>query len=282
MILVTGATGKVGGNVLELLVQAGQPVRALVRDPAKLGKAGEKVEIARGDLTKPETLDAAFAGVDKVFLMITGGQSTEPVKNAVEAAKKAGVKHLVVLSSSSVTSTKETLIGRWHIDAEAVIKSSGVPWTMIQPGAFASNTFQWIGSIKAQGAVFHVMGDGKINPIDPRDIAEVAARCLTTPGHEGKSYVLSGPEALTAADEVAAISAALGKPIKVVQVTEAQAREGMEKAGMPEIFIRAMLEVGELVRGGHGFETSATFEELMGKKPRTFADWVKSNIKAFE
>lgn len=283
MILVTGATGNVGSAVLAQLVEEGHEVRALVRDPAKLGEIAGKVEVVKGDLSKPETLDPAFAGVDKVFLLCNAGDAmAELVGNAVDAAKRGGVKHIVMLSSASAAGDYEMLIGTWHRDAEARVKASGIAWTMVQPGAFATNTLRWAGSIKAQGAVFQPTGDGATSPIDPRDIAEVAVKALTTPGHEGKSYVLTGPEALTTAEQVAKISAAIGKPLRFVDVTEDAAREGMAKAGLPEGFIRAMLEAFAVMKAGHGKEISPTVEQLLGRKARTYEEWVRSNVKAFQ
>ncbi|MDI1481341.1 SDR family oxidoreductase [Polyangium sp. y55x31] len=282
MILVTGATGNVGSAVLEQLVEAGQKVRALVRDPAKLGELGRKVEVVKGDLTRPETLDAAFAGVDKAFVLFTGADLATLASNAAEAAKKADVTHLVMLSSSTVVQAPESHLGRWHIDAEAKIKASGLAFTILQPGAFASNTLNWAGSIKSRGAVFQPTGDGKAAPIDPHDIAAVAVKVLTSPGHEGKSYMLTGPEALSTAEQVAKISAAIGKPVAFVDVTEDAARDGMVKAGLPEVFIRAILEANAMVRAGRGADITNTVEELLGRKARTFDDWLKSHGKAFQ
>ena len=282
MILVTGATGNVGGAVLEQLVQAGHEVRVLVRDPNKLGPVGEEVSVVKGDLAKPETLDAAFAGADKMFLVCTGGDLLTLADNAVDAAKKAGVKHIVLLSSASVIGEHETTIGRWHRELEAKIKASGIAWTMLQPGAFASNALMWAHTLKAQGAVFQPTGDGKTTPIDARDIAEVGVKALTSPGHEGKSYPLSGPEALSAAEQVAKISAALGRPLKFVDIPEAAAREQMERAGMPEVFIRAMSEVWSMIKSGHGTETTSMVEALLGHKARTFDAWVANNVEAFK
>jgi (4-alkanoyl-5-oxo-2,5-dihydrofuran-3-yl)methyl phosphate reductase len=282
MILVTGATGNIGSEVLAQLVQAGHAVRVLARDPAKLEKYAGKIEVVKGDLSKPETLDAAFTGVDKAFLLFNAGDLPTLAGNATDAAKKAGVKHIVMLSSASVVDEKPTQIGRWHIAGEAKVKASGIPWTMIQPGAFASNTFQWADSIKKNGAVFLPMGEGKLTPIDPHDIADVAVKVLTEPGHEGKSYELSGPEALTTDEQLAKISAAIGKPLKYVNVTPEAAREGMAKAGMPEVFINAMLEISERVREGHGWEPNKTVEELLGRKARPYEVWLERNVDAFK
>jgi len=283
MILVTGATGNVGSAVLAQLVQEGQQVRVLARNPAKLGEIASKVEVVQGDLTKPETLDPAFAGAEKVFLLCNAGESMpEVIGGAVDAAKRAGVKHIVFLSSSSVAGDYAPSIGRWHTEAEAKIKASGIAWTMVRPGVFASNTLRWAGSIKAQGAVFEPAGRGAMAPIDPRDIAEVAVKALTTPGHEGQAYLLTGSEMLTPAEQLAIIGAAIGKPLRFVDVPVDAAREGMKKAGMDEALIQALTEVFTTLREGRGKEMTPTVEELLGRKPRTFAAWVQSNVEAFQ
>jgi (4-alkanoyl-5-oxo-2,5-dihydrofuran-3-yl)methyl phosphate reductase len=281
MILVTGATGKVGGAVLEQLLAEGHAVRALARDPGKLEKVSGKLEIAKGDLAKPETLDAAFAGARAVFVMGAGGDMVALVGNAIAAAKKAGVLRVVFLSSSSASSEHETRLGNWHRAAEAIVKESGIAFTILQPGGFASNALQWVRPIKAQGAVFRPTGDGKTAPIDPGDIAAVAVKALTTPGHEGKSYVLSGPEALSMEEQVAKLGAAIGKPLRFVDVTAAAAREGMAREGMPEVFIEAMLEISAEVKAGRAGEVTTTVEEILGRKPQTFDAWAARNAAAF-
>ncbi|WP_437991771.1 SDR family oxidoreductase [Sorangium sp. So ce145] len=282
MILVTGATGNVGGAVLEQLVDAGEPVRALVRDPARLGALGGDIAVVKGDLSKPETLDAAFAGADRAFLVCAGGDLPNLAGNAADAAKRAGVKHIVLLSSSSVARAPDVQIARWHREAEARVKASGVAWTMLRPGGFASNTLRWAASIKAQGAVFQPLGDARTRPIDERDIAAVAVKALTSPGHEGKEYELTGPEALSAAEQVAKIGAAIGRPLRYVDVSEDAAREAMVKAKLPEGFIRALLEAFALIRSGKGEEPSSTVEQLLGRRARTFDEWLERHVKAFQ
>src|SRR5689334_10241200 len=154
MILVTGATGTVGCEVVKQLVLAGEKVRVLARDPAKAAKLGDGIEIAQGDLARPETLGAAFVGVDRALVLATGPQLAELEGNAFDAARKAGVRHIVKLSADAIGFEPEIAIGRWHRESEEKLKASGIAWTMLWPGNFASNALRWAGPIKAQGAVF--------------------------------------------------------------------------------------------------------------------------------
>jgi uncharacterized protein YbjT (DUF2867 family) len=281
MILVTGATGTVGSEVVAQLLAAGQPVRVLTRHPEKAARYASNVEIAQGDLADPESLTAAFAGVDKVFLLATGLDLPKLEANAVEAAKKAGVKHIVKLSAAGAEIEPGITLGRWHRESEKNLEESGIAWTILRPGAFSSNTLNWAGSIKSQGMVFHVTGNGKTTPIDPRDIAAVAVAALTTPGHERKIYALTGPEALSTAEQVAKISTAIGKPIQAIDTPEAAARSGMLAQGMPHPLVEAVLELMALIRAGYGGETTNAVEEVLGRKARTFDAWLQDHVTAF-
>ena len=280
MILVTGATGGVGGEVVRQLLAAGEKVRVLARDPAKAAKLGPAF-VVKGDLLDADAFAPALAGVAKLFLM-AGAQDVPAVAaNAASAAKKAGVRHVVLLSSSTILMDPPVTIGGWHLQAEQALEAAGLACTMLRPGNFASNALRWAPTIKAQGAVFTPGGDGKSAPIDPYDIASVAAKALLTTGHEGKRYVLTGEEVMTVAEQVAIIGAALGRPLRLVEVPEAGARAGMAKSGMNDVMIEAILQ---LMRGGGGggeaLRTS-TVRDVTGVAPRTFAAWVGANLHAF-
>jgi uncharacterized protein YbjT (DUF2867 family) len=202
LILVTGATGIVGSEIVKQLVEARQKVRVLVRDPAKALKFGTGIEVVKGDLSKPETLVAAFAGVDKVFVLSNGLDLPTLEANAFDAAKKAGVKHIVKLSGRHLDADflAGTVLAQWHSESERRLRTLGITWTILRPGVFASNFLMWL--VREQGAVFLPVGDGRDTPTDPRDIAAVAVKVLTTPGHEGKVYELTGPEFLSYAEMV--------------------------------------------------------------------------------
>ena len=281
MILVTGATGDVGGEVVRQIVAAGQKVRAFARDPAKAARLVPGVEVARGDLQQPETFAAALDGVTKLFLMAGAQELPAIAEHAVPAAKRAGVQHVVLLSSSTTLMEPRVTIGKWHLAAEELIEASGLAWTMVRPGNFASNALRWAPMIKAQGAVFAPAGGGKTAPIDPYDIASVAAKALTTPGHEGHKYALTGDEVLSAADQVAIIGAALGKTLRFVEVPAEGARMGMLKSGMDEAMADALLELMTSGRSGGEAHRTSTVRDVTGVAPRTFEAWVRAHLSAF-
>lgn len=283
MILVTGATGNIGSEVVRLLRHGGQRVRVLVRDPKKFANVDEGIEVVTGDLSRPETLPPALAGVTKLFLMAHAPELAEFTGHVLQAAQQSSLRHVVLISSSTIYMEPEITLGRWHREAEERIKESGLAYTMLRPGQFASNVRMWWGrSIRAQGAVYLQPSRARSAPIDPRDIAAVAVCALTESGHEGKTYRLIGPPPhLSAADQVQIIGEALDRPLRVIEVTEAAAREGMLRAGVPAQLVDA---VTEAIRSGdrEGDETlSDDVSRVTKKQPRSFATWVKDHVDEF-
>ena len=283
MILVTGATGNIGGEVVRLLRQSGQRLRVLVRDPKKFVSGDDGIEVVSGDLRRPETLLPALAGVTKVFLMAHAEELPEITGHVLQAAQHSPLRHVVLVSSSTIYIEPEVTLGRWHREAEDLIKASGLAYTMLRPGYFASNArMWWAGSIRAQGAVYLQPSRARTAPIDPRDIAAVAVCALTEPGHEGKTYRLFGPPPhLSAADQVQVISDALGRPLRVIEVTEQAAREGMLRAGVPTHLIDAVTEVGRSSARDGDETLSSDVYAVTKKEPLAFAVWVKDHLDAF-
>ncbi len=282
MILITGATGTVGTELVKQLVEAGQQVRVLVRDPAKAAKFGNAVEIIKGDLSKPETLGAAFVGAGKAFVLSPpiGPEFPELEGNAFNAAKKAGVKHIVKLSGSSSIETfmAGSPFAEWGLESEKRLRALGVAWTILRPGPFYSNAITAWG-IMLRGGLFLPTGNGKDQPIDPHDIAAVAVKVLTTPGHEGKTYELTGPELLSYAEVVQIIAAVTGKPLKYVDVPEAVWRQEMLGTGAPSFVVESMLSYFAGVRAGRLHVTS-TVPELLGRPARSYEQWAKDHVAA--
>jgi (4-alkanoyl-5-oxo-2,5-dihydrofuran-3-yl)methyl phosphate reductase len=279
MILVTGATGTIGREVVQQLVAAKQRVRVLLRD-AKKANFGEGVEVAVGDATQPITLTAAFAGVEKAFILATGDIPTQE-GNFVAAAKAAGVKHLVKLSVLGADFEPGIALGRWHRTSEKNIEASGLSWTFLQPAGFFSNALGWVDSIKGQSAFYAPAGQSKQALIDPRDIAAVAVKALTNSGHEGKIYKLA-TESLTLAEQATILSGVIGKTVTYVDIPEEAARQGMLGSGMPPVMVEAVLELMVTIKAGYASATTNTFEAVTGQKPRTFAAWAKEHAALFQ
>lgn len=279
MILVTGATGTVGSELVQQLLDKKQKVRVFTRDASKVAHLVERVECAVGDLSKPETVDAAMRGVERLFLVTA---STQQDINVIEAARRTGVQHIVKLST--IEAGHEPMIGhgKYHREREDLIRASGLAWTFLRPTMFASTTLEWADSIKRLACVQFPGGEGKISVVDPWDIAAVAAVALTSEGHAGQGYALTGPELLTMGDMVHIIAEQLGKPIRHINMTDAEAREMMRKSGLPEYVIEGLIEVFAANRSGRFAYLTDVVERVTGGKPRTFAVWCREHLAAFQ
>src|SRR5205823_591100 len=210
MILVTGATGKSGREIVKQLSAAGAQVRALVRDPTKAAWLTELpgVEIIQGDLSKPETLDAAFVGIERALLLpAPTPNSVAEQANFIEAAVRAGTPHVVKFSAVGADASAAEGFARWHGLGEEQLKASGLAYTILRPALFMQELLNTWGG---QRTIYLPMGDMRQAPVDTRDIAAVAVKTLTEDGHAGQTYELTGPEALTYTEIAAQISAAIG------------------------------------------------------------------------
>ena len=280
MLLVTGATGNIGRPLVHELSARGAKLRVLVRDPARAADLPESAERVVADLAEPATLAPAFAGVDRLFLL-TPGIGTAHTAHAVAAAQDAGVTHIVHLSSTNVLGDPMPAMGRWHHDREEIIRASGIPATFLRPGGFMTNALDWVGTIR-DGYVVDPVGPGRFAPIDPADIAAVAAAVMTEDGHSGSSYVLTGDEVMTIAEQVKIIGEVTGVPIEVRSPTSpAEAVRSRFPAGAPQALVDAITEGFLLMRADTvGFRTD-TVTRLLGRPPKTFADWCARNADAF-
>jgi uncharacterized protein YbjT (DUF2867 family) len=281
MILVTGATGNIGRELVGELDARGADLRLLVRDPARAADLPDRAERVVADLGEPGTLAPAFAGVDALFLL-TQGIGTDQTTAAVTAAREAGVRHIVHLSSAHVTFDPVPAMGRWHQAREEIVRASGVPATFLRPGGFMTNALDWLPTIHDGGFVLDPIGPGRYAPIDPADIAAVAALALTEPGHQGGEYVLTGHETFTVREQVRIISETIGRAIEVRETaTPAEAVRFRFPHGAPPALADALTEGLTLMRADTvGFRTD-TVEKLLGRPPRTFADWCARHADAF-
>jgi uncharacterized protein YbjT (DUF2867 family) len=276
MILVTGATGNVGRELVRDLADRGVEFRSLVRDPARA--TGPHVV---GDLGEPASLFPAFDGVDKLFLLVPGS-GTEHTANALAAARAAGVKRVVLLSSFQAVGDPIPAMGRWHHAREEMVRASGVPATFLRPGGFMTNALDWLPTIRSEGYVFDPFGEGRYAPIDPVDIAAVAALALVEDGHQGQEYTLTGEETFTIAEQVRVLAAATGRDIAVrPATTPEEAVRFRFPNGAPPALAEAITEWFTSMRADTvGFRTD-TVRRLLGRAPRTFADWCARNAHRF-
>lgn len=284
MILVTGATGTTGGATLRALVSTGAPVRALVRNPNKFA-APPGVEVAVGSFEDSASLDAALQGVDRAYLIGPFEAGMVQLETAfVEAAKRSGLGHLVRLSvfGADAPGVENLRLGKGHHTMEGVVRDSGIPHTFLRPNGFMQNYLGYAQLIAGGGVFYSALSPAaRTSYVDAEDIGAMAARTLTEPGHEGKAYVLTGPEALND-DEIAAhMSSVLGREVKHVQVPIEAARQGMLASGFPEWNVDGLVELFSLYESGAGGYLSPDIEHVLGRPPRTFDDFLRDNRQAF-
>lgn len=286
-ILITGATGTVGREIIKQLAMVdGVRVRAGVHSVIK----GENlkrlpdVEVVEMEFTKPDALHAAFTHADKMFLITPfTDEQVSMAKTLIDEARKAGVKHIVKLSAIEAEEEPGIQLGKWHREIEQYIADSGIPFTFLRPSSFMQN-FVTLSSktIKETGTIYIPAGDGKVGYIDCRDIAAVGVEVLRSSGHEGMVYDLTGPEALSMQDVANVMSEVTGKPIRFVDVPEDTARDAMQQEGLPEWMIDAMLELHGSYKLGKGSYVTNAVQELTGRKPHTFRQFVQDYKACFE
>lgn len=285
-ILVTGATGTVGREVvIQLSIIDGVRVRAGVHSIIK----GENlkrlpdVEVVEMNFRNKDSLHAAFTHVDKLFLITPfSNEQVEMAKILIDEAKNAGVKHIVRLSVIKADATPETMLSRWHREVERYIEDSGIAYTFLRPSSFMQNYANFdAASIKRDGRFYHSTGSGKVSCIDVRDIAAVAVEALTGSGHEGKTYELTGPEALSNQEVADIISEATGRQVEFVDVPEAAARNSMLQQHMPDWMVNAMLDLERAYRANQFSETTDTVQQLAGRPPHSFRQFAEDYKECF-
>ena len=280
MIIVTGATGKIGRELVKLLASTRTSARAIARDPSKLDNAG--VPVVQADLSDPASLDRAFQGANHLFLLsATGEQQVLQERNAIRAAVRAGFHHVVKLSALGADPASPLQLGRWHAESESELKQSGLGWTILQPHYFCQNLLGQQPSIHAEGAIYGSAGEGKVPFVDVRDIAMVAFATLTQPGYMGRSYVLTGGQAYSHAQAAELIGKAAGKQVRYVDLPAETMQASLQAAGMPEWYARDLVGLMTFFRSGAAAELTPTIAEITRKTPRTLEDFIRDHAHAF-
>lgn len=272
MILVIGGGSRTGRELVRLLNAAGVPVRAMVREG---GPAADGADTVYGDLAKPATLEKAMDGADRVFLLGPAHHDEMAwYRNAIDAASRAHIRHLVASSILGAAPDSPARFVRHHGLADAHLRESGVPWTILRPNMYLHNvTSLWPPTIGPDGNYYAPAGDARISAVDARDVAAVAARILTEDGHAGQAYDLTGPQALTTAECCDLLADHLGRPVRYVPVDDETARGAMLGAGLQRWMADALIELYQDYRrsgqDGYAAQVHDGVEAVTGRPPRT-------------
>lgn len=281
MIVITGATGTIGSEVVRLLAERDVKVRAVSRNPEQ-ARVPAGVDAVRGDYADTDSMAAAFSGAEAAFLVgLLGPDYVELDRALVAAARTAGVRRLVKLSAIGTGDPELGRVGTWHMPGEQAVRESGVGWTILRPSSFASNTRSWSAPIQAGQPVPNMTGAGAQGVVDPRDVAAVAAEALLSDDHSEQVYTLTGPAALTTHDQAAVLAAALDRPIDVTDIPLDVARGFMLESGMSEEYADGALAGQAFVRDGGNAIVTGDVEQVLGRAPRTYADWVRDHRTEF-
>jgi len=283
-ILVLGATGNTGSVIVSQLKQKQADfsvMTATIEDAAKLNLEDDRIRI--GNFSDVSSLISAFKDIQRVYLLTPIHPSaTIWVKNVIQAAKEAGVKHIVKQSGlkASLDATSEVI--RDHAHTDNLIKQSGLDYTLIQPNTFFQNFYGNLPSINAEGRFYSSLGDTALSFVDIDDVAAVAVAALTESGHEGKTHHITGSEALTSSEHAKLLSAASGKEITYIDIPEAALVGGLKEAGLGDWLSDKLGEMITWFTQGDYALTTNTVEEVTGRKPRTFADFAQELSHSIE
>lgn len=278
-LLITGATGNIGRALLPLLKDAGATLWAG-------STGGQPVDGVPGravDFNDVAALARAFAGVDTAFIVIPlNPRMVAMAANVAQAARAAGVKHLVRVSGAGADPASPFTIGRVQGEVDQHLTGSGIPVTLLRPKNFMQNFSNFGAGMIKNGTFYSSQGSGRIPFIDVRDIAAVATQVLQQPAaHAGQAYVLTGPEALTNREALDAIGQAIGRPIALVDIPEAAAVQAMRDMGLPDLVVDVMSSLNQLIAAGHVAETTDTVQRLTGNEPRCFASYVLDHLQVW-
>lgn len=282
MILVTGANGTIGSQLVPSILDRGSSVRVLVRDTEKArAKFGSQADIVHGDLTDPSSVSVGLKGVDAVFLNSPSLEGfVDLQKSVIDAAASEGVGHLVRLSVAGAAPDSSTSYGRGHFALDEYLKASSLRQTILAPNAFMQNLIASAQTIKS-GAIYASAGDGAVSMIDARDIADVAATVLTGKGHPGETLMLTGGSAVTYADVAASLTAEIGHDVRYVDVPPETSRDNLLGFGLQAGQVDDIIALFAIFRAGQASSVSSTVQEVLGRAPRSLATFIQDHRSAF-
>ena len=278
MIVVTGATGTIGSELIHLLSEAGEEVRALSRHPPDESPV-PGVEWREADLSDRASLESAFDGAQRLFLLTgNAAEMVQAQKNAIEAAASASTERVVKLSALGASDHSKSVIGVWHWVVEQVLREADVEWTILRPHVFMQNVLDQRAAIREPGTVRSPSGDAAIPMIDTRDIAAAAAAVLIQDGHAGERYTLTGPEPVSWHEIARILSDLLGRSVEYVPETEDDTWDRLHSAGEPPWLIAGRLALAEYQRAGGGTDiVTDAVERLTGRRPRSFREFAEDH-----
>lgn len=281
MILITGATGTIGSEVVRSLATRGEQVRAMTRDPSRIPPLPH-VEVMRGDFDDHDSLAEAAAEAEILFLLSAPGPWIVRHDEAMlAAAKSAGVRKVVKLSAIGTGEHTGVKVGDWHLPGEQALQWSGMEWTVLRPSSFATNTLRWAAPIQSGDPIPNTTGAGMQGVIDPRDVAEVAVRALTSDDYAQSVLTLTGPDLLSVPDLAAQLGDALGRTLETVDVPLETYREQMLAAGIDPAFAEIAVNGSRLAAEGGNARLTEEVQQVLGRPPRTFATWAHDHRDAF-
>jgi uncharacterized protein YbjT (DUF2867 family) len=283
MNIVLGATGTNGRQVVRALLGMGERVRAVVRDPAQAaGIAGDRVEVVAGELTQPASLERAFAGGTRLFLLVpVSPTQADRELDALRAARTAGIGRVVKFSAIGADPLSGGHFSRTHGIAEAALRQSGLGWTIIRAAFFYSNLLFAAEAIKRSNQYTGHWAGHSAAWVDPSDLGEVCARCMVDPAQAGATLTATGPAALTNAEVCEALSRVLGRRIAYVDQPPQVYEQTLTAHGSPEWYARAEVALGDVVRSGVAREVTDTVARLTGRRPRPIDEYIRANVAAF-
>ena len=288
MIVVTGATGQAGSEVVRALAARGERVRAFVRDPGPARhKLGANVELAVGDLADPRSVRAALDGAGTLFLSCADdprrvGWET----SAIDAAVAAGVRRVVKLSAVGAAPGSPVAFWDWHGRVEEHLRASGTGWVILRSSWYMSNLLAAAAQVAAEGRLYAPAGQARVAMIDPRDVGAAAAEVLlrpglANPGHEGRTYLVTGPAAITFTEVAAGLSAAVGHRIEFTDIPGEAAEQAMIAGGMPAFVAGQIVRIFAQLRQGADRRVTATVQALTGNAPRDVAAFARDHARLF-